>query len=240
MSQTPGGPSVSRTDAERNPPDPVDFDDLLNPPREDKRTRIVAFLPNWAKNELLAMISEYVGTVMFLIFAFGGTNVANVPAQSSGSTSITSAGSNPALLLYISLCFGFSLTVNAWIFYRISGGLFNPAVSFALALIGSITWLRAVLLTLCQILGGITAAAIVSALCPGTLNVSVGLAGGTSTAQGLFLEMFLTAELVFTIIMLAAEKHKATFLAVISSVPKTSCASLTTIAGRNWTQSFYC
>jgi aquaporin related protein len=30
--------------------------------------------------------------------------------------------------LYISLSFGFSLMVNAWIFFRISGGLFNPAV----------------------------------------------------------------------------------------------------------------
>jgi hypothetical protein len=32
-------------------------------------------------------------------------------------------------LLYVSLSFGFSLAVNCWVFYRISGGLFNPAVS---------------------------------------------------------------------------------------------------------------
>lgn len=36
---------------------------------------------------------------------------------------------SPATLLYIALCFGFSLMVNAWVFFRISGGLFNPAVS---------------------------------------------------------------------------------------------------------------
>lgn len=100
-------------------------------------------------------------------------------------------------------------------FFRISGGLFNPAVSFALALIGSITWLRAVLLTIAQILGAIAASAIIDALTPGELAVKVALGGGISTAQGLFLEMFLTAELVFTIIMLAAEKHRATFIAVI-------------------------
>lgn len=117
--------------------------------------------------------------------------------------------------MYISLAFGFSLTVNAWVFYRISGGLFNPAVSFALALIGSITWLRALLLTVAQILGGITAAAIVDALSPGALNVTVSLADGMSRTQGLFLEMFLTSELVFTIIMLAAEKHRATYLAPV-------------------------
>ena len=32
--------------------------------------------------------------------------------------------------------------------------------------------------------------------------------GGTTVAQGVFIEMFLTAQLVFTIFMLAAEKHK--------------------------------
>ena len=32
---------------------------------------------------------------------------------------------------------------------------------------------------------------------------------------GLFLEMFMTAELVFVVFMLAAEKHKATFLAPV-------------------------
>lgn len=41
------------------------------------------------------------------------------------------------------------------------------------------------------------------------------LAEGTNLAQGLFIEMFLTALLVFTILMLAAEKHRATFIAPI-------------------------
>lgn len=37
----------------------------------------------------------------------------------------------------------------------------------------------------------------------------------TSVTRGLFIEMFLTAELVFTIFMLAVEKHKATFIAPV-------------------------
>lgn len=41
------------------------------------------------------------------------------------------------------------------------------------------------------------------------------LASGTSIAQGLFIEMFLTAHLIFVILMLAAEKSKDTFLAPI-------------------------
>ena len=60
-----------------------------------------------------------------------------------------------------------------------------------------------------------SAAGAVKAILPGPLAVNTGLAGGTSIAQGLFLEMFLTAQLVFTIFMLAAEKHKGTFLAPV-------------------------
>lgn len=63
---------------------------------------------------------------MFLFFAFTGTAVAKIPAV-EGSTDI----SIPAQT-YIALCFGFSLMVNVWVFYRVSGGLFNPAVSFDL------------------------------------------------------------------------------------------------------------
>ena len=59
------------------------------------------------------------------------------------------------------------------------------------------------------------AAGVVKGLFPGPLAVTTSLTGGTSKAQGVFIEMFLTAVLVFTIIMLAAEKHKATFVAPV-------------------------
>jgi aquaporin rerated protein, other eukaryote len=64
-------------------------------------------------------------------------------------------------------------------------------------------------------LGGIAAAGAVSATFPGPLPVNVRLGGGTSVSQGLFIEMFATTQLVFTVIMLAAVKHKATYLAPI-------------------------
>ena len=64
-------------------------------------------------------------------------------------------------------------------------------------------------------LAGICAAAVVSAMFPGDLNVSTTLGDDVSIAQGVFMEMFLTSMLIITIFMLAAEKHKATFLAPI-------------------------
>jgi aquaporin rerated protein, other eukaryote len=65
------------------------------------------------------------------------------------------------------------------------------------------------------------------ALLPGKLVVDTKLGEDMSTSRGLFLEMFMTAELVLTILMvptshndnsnrkLAAEKHKGTFLAPV-------------------------
>ncbi|KAF2772200.1 aquaporin, partial [Teratosphaeria nubilosa] len=160
------------------------------------------------------MTGEYVGTVLFLFFALGGTQVANNINTSSGQSE-ASTGSNPQQLQCIALCFGFSLAVNAWVFLRISGGLFNPAVTFGMALIGALPYLRAALLFFVQILGGMTAAALVSCMFPGALTVQTSLGGGTSIVPGLFIEMFLTAELVFTIFILAAEKHKGTFIAPV-------------------------
>ena len=67
-----------------------------------------------------------------------------------------------------------------------------------------------------QFVAGICAAAVVSALFPGPMVVATTLGGGANKAQGLFIEMFLTAQLVFVIIMVAAEKHKSTYLAPIA------------------------
>lgn len=94
-------------------------------------------ISNKWRNELVAAAAEFAGTFMFLFFAFGGTQVANSAANAENAStagqqnnSITQTP-NTSVLLYISLIFGFSLMVNVWVFFRVSGGLFNPAVSYA-------------------------------------------------------------------------------------------------------------
>jgi aquaporin related protein len=82
-----------------------------------------------------------------------------------------------------------------------------------MALIGAITWARCALLCVAQFVGTITAAYMVYGLFHGGLNVGTQLGGGTTPAQGVVIEMILTAQLAFTIFMLAAEKHAGTFLA---------------------------
>lgn len=67
-----------------------------------------------------------------------------------------------------------------------------------------------------QFAGGIAAAGLVSALLPGPLQAENALASGATIVQGIFLEMLLTAELVFTIIMLAVEKSRTSFIAPLA------------------------
>lgn len=74
---------------------------------------------------------------------------------------------------------------------------------------------RAICLLGAQVAGSIAASALVLIQFPTALNVRTTLAGGTSLVQGVFIEALLTAELVFTILMLAKEKHKATFIAPV-------------------------
>lgn len=75
--------------------------------------------------------------------------------------------------------------------------------------------IRGLLIALAQLIAGIAAAGVVSALFPGPLNCSTRLGGGTSIVQGLFIEMFLTAQLVFVVIMLAVVKNKCAYLAPV-------------------------
>lgn len=98
---------------------------LAGPPGPGTRGQLPMLeKPETLRNNLLCVSGEFVGTFMFLFFSFAGTQVSNTPMPAEGSYPNTSN------LLYSALCFGFALTVNVWAFFRITGGLFNPAVSF--------------------------------------------------------------------------------------------------------------
>ncbi|KAK4936398.1 Aquaporin-1 [Elasticomyces elasticus] len=171
---------------------------------------VMGFLPEAHRNNITAFISELAGTFMFLFFAFAIAQVAHTPPP-------TDADASPNLLVvfFIALGFGCSVAINVWLFYRVSGGMFNPAVTLTLCLVGAVPPIRGCLVFLAQIVGGIAAAAAVSATLPGPMAVNVRLGGDCSVTQGLFIEMFTTLQLVFSVIMLAAVKHKGTFLAPI-------------------------
>ncbi|RPA99622.1 aquaporin-like protein [Choiromyces venosus 120613-1] len=150
-------------------------------------------------------LGEFVGTVLFLFFAFGGTQIANTANVANGTTTKSKPEPNLPALFFIASSFGASLAVNAWVFFRVSGGLFNPAVTLGMVLVGAATATRGVCILVSQILGGIVAAAVIDALTPGEITFNTSLNAGVSIARGVFIEMFCTTIL----------KHRATFIAPI-------------------------
>ncbi|KAL2204670.1 aquaporin-like protein [Sarocladium strictum] len=169
-----------------------------------------------------AVIGETLGTAIFLFIAEGAAKTANL-ARTAAQTQ-TDAPLDATSIQLIGTAFGLSLLVCAWMFYRVTGGLFNPAITVALWLTGVLTTFRAVLLFAAQLLGGIIASALLFALTPGASSgdaaaavdvVNTTVSNQISYQQALILEMLGTSSLVFSVLMLAVEKHRATYLAPV-------------------------
>ncbi len=117
------------------------------------------------EEDLKAAFLEFIGTAFFLVLGLGGIQAA------TGENDMSSATSRIEQVLYISTSMGFSLLVSAWLFFRVTGGLFNPNVSLGLALVGVIQPVRFVLYCIAQLIGAVAGAALVHALTPGPLSV---------------------------------------------------------------------
>jgi len=77
------------------------------------------------------------------------------------------------------------MMVNAWIFFRISSGLFNPAITFGMVVEGSLGRKKGGYIVVAQFAGGMAAAGLVSGLFPGQLQAETMLGSGTSVVRGL-------------------------------------------------------
>lgn len=118
-----------------------------------------------ARRDCEAAAFEFVGTTFFLLFGLGGIQAA------AGANSVGNESSGVERVLYISTCMGLSLLVSAWLFFRATGGLFNPNVSLSLFLVGSLKPLRFVLYCIAQLVGAIAASAIILSLTSAELSV---------------------------------------------------------------------
>lgn len=78
---------------------------------------------------------------------------------------------------------------------------------------GFVPLTRSFLVAISQLIGGIAASAVVFAIFPGQLAVTTQLSPNTTMLQGFLIELFLTFQLLTTILLLAGEKHAATPLA---------------------------
>lgn len=78
-----------------------------------------------ARNTLVVVLGEFCGTFMFLFSSFLGAQTALI----TNNPDDPHASLLPFSLLYVAASFGAAATVNIWIFFRVTGGMFNPAVS---------------------------------------------------------------------------------------------------------------
>ncbi|KAK6388454.1 Aquaporin-1 [Oleoguttula sp. CCFEE 5521] len=95
--------------------------------------------------------------------------------------------------------------------------MFNPAVTLGLMLIGALSWTRAFVVFWAQMIGALLAGGFVDLLLPGPLTVVTHFDHDDFGAvRAVFLEAFLTFVLIMTIMFLAVEKHRGTFLAPLA------------------------
>ncbi|EMG48197.1 AQY1 Aquaporin-1 [Candida maltosa Xu316] len=177
------------------------------PEYEPKYDDVIA-VPAW-KNHLIAFLGEFFGTFMFLWVGMMVAQTANQDPTLHGP----GEGSDPMQLIMISLGFGFGVMMAVFMFFRISGGNFNPAVTLTLVLAQAVPPIRGLYMVVAQIIGGMAAAGAVSAMTPGPIAFLNTLGGGASKSRGVFVEAFGTTILCLTVLLMAVEKSRATFMA---------------------------
>lgn len=164
-------------------------------------------LGDTVRNHFIAMTGEFVGTFMFLWAAFMIAQIANQ------DTDVKLPGSHPGQLIMIAFGFGFSVMFAVFLFFRVSGGNLNPAVTLTLVLARAIPPFRGALMMFSQMVAGMAAAGAVSAMTPGPIAFANALGGGCSRSRGVFIEAFGTTLLCTTVLLMAVEKSRATFMA---------------------------
>ena len=119
----------------------------------------------------------------------------------------------------VAFAFGLAITVLAFATGHISGGQLNPAVTFALALVGQLPAGQAVANTISQIVGAILGSALLMATIPdgneGTLGSNV-IAPGVGFGNALCGEIVMTSVLVATVLETAVSKGNGALLVLTS------------------------
>src|SRR2546423_11690301 len=134
---------------------------------------------------LRALVAEFVGT-----FAFVFVGVGSVTAG---------AAAGPSGLMIVALAHGIMIAVMASAVGAISGGHFNPAVTFAAWIGRRISTINVVPYWIAQVAGALTGAWLLHMAIPGSLPGTPGLAGNIDFTKGFILEVVSAFFLVFVV-----------------------------------------
>lgn len=142
----------------------------------------------------LSLLAEGVGT--FLFFFVGAGSIL-------ATAGVLGGGSGSADLVAVALAHGLVLAVLVSSFGAISGGHFNPAVTFGVWLVGRITTMRAVWYVWAQLVGALAAGvALFLVFGEGGRRLALGapaLGAGVSPIAGIAVEAILTMVLLFAV-----------------------------------------
>jgi MIP family channel proteins len=147
-----------------------------------------------------ALIAEAVGTFLFFFVGAGSVVLGDYLAANGG----TGPG-----LLGVALAHGLALAVLVSALGAVSGGHFNPVVTFAVWIMGRITPMRAALYVIAQLTGGLAAGMALKVVFADAWQASnIGtpaLGPGITPALGIGIEAVLTALLVLAVIGTAVD-----------------------------------
>ena len=139
-----------------------------------------------------ALLAEVCGTFWFIFIGAG--SILTTTATSSGG------------LLEVALATGIALAIAVSVFGGVSGGQFNPAVTFALAIAGRHPWARVPTYWAAQLVGGLAAGFTLRyvfefaiAAVDKTHLGTPALAGTITPAVGIAIETLLTVFLVWAV-----------------------------------------
>lgn len=136
-------------------------------------------MKTWAWN---AIVAELIGTFLFFFVGIGAAAVSNIVG-----------------VVGVALAHGLVLAVLVSSLGAISGGHFNPAVTFALWISSRLDNRRAIAYIVAQLIGGLLAALAISSIfnTPQAVAVSTpGLGPGIDIVRGIAIEAILTAVLL--------------------------------------------
>jgi aquaporin Z len=138
--------------------------------------------------------AEFLGTFLLVL---GGTGTAVLAATVDHGVGY----------LGVALAFGLTVVVGAYAFGPVSGGHFNPAVSIGLATAGRFPWRRVPAYIAAQLVGAITASAVLLVIASGRagFSLSAGFATngyGAHSPEGYGVLPAFVTEFVFTAVFL--------------------------------------